>query len=1205
MPSKEIRQPTWSDGSEASLRCASCDQSIPLDAPRQLCPICLFTLCLEAGKDPVPEENLAAEKAEFAGYELLEEIGHGAMGIVYRARQSALNRIVALKMLRPARLLSPQDLQRFKVEAEAIARLDHPNILPIFDSDEERGQPFYSTRFIEGGSLAKRLSTGEYRMSLAVTDGDTYRALERKITILMFEVAEAVQHAHDRGVLHRDLKPGNILIDPDGHPQISDFGLARFMDSDGGLTLSQSSLGTPAYMSPEQAKGAASQASAPADIYSLGAVLYEMLTGRPPFLADTPIATVHQILHNEPVGPRVINPRISIDLQTICLKCLEKEPHHRYGSAKLLADDLRRFLAGQPISARPQNTPQKALRWIRRNPLSASLASLVVLCLFIFAVLSHRHSRQTTETNRRISAANLELKSALDRLTLQKVDDRVQQRETVEAIALLAQIIRQNPSNRVAASRLLSVLAHRSFPVRFGKTARHTDHVLSAQFSPTGDRFVTVSADRSARVWDAQRGIPVSLPFVHPDELSWGEFSPDGRFILTSCHDGSAYIWNANSGQLHGRLVGCSGTNLSPGETGHVLIARFSPDGRKVVTAAADGSARIWDFNTLQESTPPMRHSRAILSVAFSPDSRWLLTGSSDRYARLWDSATGEPVADRLLNHGDVASVNFSPDGSRVITASFNGTARIWDRATGQLTAGPLTHSKGVRYATFSPDGRYVVTSSIDLTARIWDAQTGAAVAPPFRHDSTVRIARFSLDGSLLVTASDDGTARVWDARAARPLCEPLNHGAYVVDAVFSPKATNVFLTASVDGTARLWRLSSARPYRPLVAGGPVNIAIFSPSGRRVVTGRADGISQVWDAGSADPVTPPLESKELLHDAAFSPDETVVATASADRSTRLWEIPSGKLLREISGHGDVQCVAFSPDGRKFARGLYSGTAQVFDSESGTAIGLELKHAASVNALCFSPDGALVATASLDYTARFWNSETGEPVGQIMRHHGWVRRGEFSRDGRRFVTASPDGTAKVWDSTTGKELMTLRHSAGVLEATFDPSGRYIATGSADKAAWLWDANTGELLTEPLKHPGSVRSVRFGMGGRSLFTSARTGQARLWDVPGGLPLSDWLSHDDALNDARLSPDGTQILTASQDGTARLWEVPSPPLPVPDWLPMLAEAIAGAKFDSKRIQVSVDPDLFGELQRHIPRLPPDYYTEWFNRTFGRRPP
>ncbi|MBL9126075.1 MAG: serine/threonine protein kinase, partial [Verrucomicrobiales bacterium] len=854
------------------------------------------------------EENALAEagpcegREYFAGYELLEVIGSGAMGVVYRARQISLNRIVALKMLRPARLLTPEDLRRFAIEAEAIARLTHPNIVPIYESGEERGQPFYTTRYVEGGSLAQRLAAGAYRVATGTSDARVRGLRWRKVAEFLREAARAVQHAHDRGVLHRDLKPGNILIDPDGHPQIVDFGLARLVDSGGDPTLSRGMLGTPAYVAPEQAQGVARSASPLADVYSLGAVMYEMLACRPPFLAETEVATVHRIVHDEPVAPCVIDPRIPIDLQTICLKCLEKEPRRRYGSAREMAEDLGRWLGGAPISARPQRSSEKAIRWVRRNPLPASLGLVALVLLLATVGVSIRHARLTTTATRSLSAANRELEDALDRLTLQKVDDRLHQGESVEAIALLARVLREDPSNSVAASRMVWWLSHRSLPLHVGRAARHEGRVLSAQFDSVGGRFVTASEDGSARVWDARTGLPVSAPLVHPDELSWAEFGPDGRSVLVSCRDGAAYLWEVESGRLRDRLNGVSRTTASPGETGHAVLARFSPDGRKIVTGGVDGAVRIWDVESPGKVMPPMRHGGPVLSVAFSPDSRWLLTGSSDRAARLWDASTGEPVTDRLRNHGDVACVNFSPDGTRFVTASFNGTVRIWWTSNGLPVVDPLTHAKGVRYAVFSPDGRRILTSSIDSTARVWNADTGAPLTDPFRHDSTVRVARFSPDGKRVLTASDDTTARIWDIASQRPICEPLRHGGYVVDASFSPDGSLV-LTASADGTARVWRIREEPMRNAIDAGGAVRIAAFGPTGGRIATGRSDGVAQVWSLAPPGPVTPRLESKEAIHDLAFSPDEALVATASADHATRLWEVSTGRLLHVIPGHG--------------------------------------------------------------------------------------------------------------------------------------------------------------------------------------------------------------------------------------------------------------------------------------------------------------
>src|SRR5262245_49673696 len=361
--------------------CAECGAEIPADSPEGLCTKCLLVFGLKQAVEPPPPtavdlQSLLAKPASplgvklhyFGDYELLEEVARGGMGVVFRARQISLNRIVALKMILAGQLASPAAVQRFKTEAEATANLDHPNIVPIYEIGEHEGHHYFSMRFIEGGTLTQAVAQEKFT--------------PHRATQLMATVARAVHYAHQRGILHRDLKPGNILLDAKGQPHVTDFGLAKALESGSDLTGSSAILGTPSYMSPEQAAGHAKGLTTGADVYSTGAILYELLTGRPPFRGATPLETMRRVMETEPKKPRSLNPRVDRDLETICLKCLEKDPARRYASANGLANDLERWVRHEPMSARPTSTPEHVWKWLhRRPPIFFAMASAIVLCL--------------------------------------------------------------------------------------------------------------------------------------------------------------------------------------------------------------------------------------------------------------------------------------------------------------------------------------------------------------------------------------------------------------------------------------------------------------------------------------------------------------------------------------------------------------------------------------------------------------------------------------------------------------------------------------------------------------------------------------------------------------------------------------------------------------------------------------------------------
>ncbi len=631
--------------------------------------------------------------------------------------------------------------------------------------------------------------------------------------------------------------------------------------------------------------------------------------------------------------------------------------------------------------------------------------------------------------------------------------------------------------------------------------------------------------------WTATRSLPLTLPLQHESEVVSAAFSADGRRIVTASEDRTARVWDTTTGEPLGAPLE---------HQGWVRSAAFSPDGSRIVTASADRTARIWDAATGRSLGPPLEHRGPLRSAAFDPDGHRVVTASDDGAARIWDAATGEALARPLEHRGPVRSAAFSPDGRRVVTASEDGTARIWNAATGELLATPLGHRGPVRSAAFSPHGSRVVTASEDGTARVWDAATGKLLATPIEHQGTVLTAAFSPDGGRVVTASEDKTARIWDATTGKPLTAPLVRPATVLSAAFSPDGRRV-ITASADHIARIWDAATGEPLiARLEHQGPVWSAAFSPDGRRVATASVDNTACIWNVATGESLATPLEHQGGVWSATFSADGTRVATTSDDRTVRIWDAARGELLATMQHRGPVWNAAFSPDGTRVVTASDDRTARIWSAATGKLLATLPEHDGMVWSAAFSPDGRHVVTASADRTARVRDAATGEPLGAPLEHQATVWSAVFSPDGRRIVTASSDQTARIWDAVTGKPLATpLKHQGWVRSAAFSADGTRVVTASVDRTARIWDAATGEPLATLLEHQGTVRNAAFSPDGTRVVTASSDRTARVWDAVTGRPLTAPFWHEGTVSSAVFSPDGNRILTASADKTARFWE------------------------------------------------------------------
>jgi WD40 repeat protein/tRNA A-37 threonylcarbamoyl transferase component Bud32 len=1099
------------DEAATTVTCPRCQGRFPPFPPTQQPPVVDST-----------QESSPAEWPTPPGHEILQEVGRGGMGIVYKARQIGLQRMVALKMIRAGGLAIAEELQRFRDEAKLVAALQHPNIVRIYEVGEHNGVPFFSLEFCPGSSLDKRLAGTPLPPKEAAG--------------LIETLARAVQAAHCKHIVHRDLKPANVLYAEDGTPKITDFGVAKKLD-EAGQTGTYAVMGTPSYMAPEQASGKSKGVGPCADVWALGAILFECLTGRPPFKAATALDTMSQVVHHEPVPPSRLNAQVPRDLETICLMCLHKDPTRRYLSAAALAEDLRRFQTGEPILARPVGLGERLVKWVRRRPTAAALlgVSVVASAVLLVLVVGLFFYRQLKESFEEVEKYRHQAELLSTDLALQRGLGLCEQGEISRGLLWLARALKLAPDHatdlQLAVRSNLAGWCRQIHPLLWASA--HQGPVLpgALAFSPDGTIIVTGSEDHTACLWEAATGTRLrTLP--HGGLVTAVAFSPDGKTVLTGSTDKAARLWDITTGEVRHCFVGHGGA---------VWDVAFSPDAKAVLTGSEDHSARLWDTETGKQ-LKQFDHKGVVQAAAFSPkDSNTILTGSHDKTARLWQASTGKLL--QVLQHQDaVWCVAFSPNGKTLATGSHDKTARLWEADTGKPVGEPLQHQGWVRHLAFSgPDGTLLATAGWDGVAQLWETATGHRHGAPLRHGERVLSVAFSRDGKNILTGSADGVAQLWDVNTGNRVGAPLPHRDAVVVA-FSPDGKTL-LTASRDHTVRLWDAGTGpRLERLLSHRGPVVAVAVSRDGKRLLTGSMDTNAYLWDAESHQIIGSALAHSNTVNAVAFSPDGQIAVTASQGRA-RLWEAGTGRPLRDLPlpDQDSVFAVAFAPDGKRLLTGGLDGKARCWELATGNELDLPLKHDRVISAVAFSPDGKVVATASDDRTVRLWKTTTAQIPP--LWHDGEVWALAFRPSGKALATGSLDGNARLWDVDTGKPLGTpLRHQGAVRAVAFSPAGKILATARPDGTARLWNAVTSEQFGL-LPHHGQVYDVAFSSDGKTVVTGSGDGTARLWDVGTGKPLGTPLQHQGAVRAVAFGSDGKSILTGSFDNYARQWRIPLP--------------------------------------------------------------
>ncbi len=977
--------------------------------------------------------------AKIGRYHIQSVIAAGGMGTVYEALQEEPRRAVALKVIRPG-MASRSALERFKHESEILGRLRHPGIAQIYEAGThggDHGAPFFAMEFIPGARPITRYAEEE-------------RLSTRECLRLFIKVCDAVQAGHQRGIIYRDLKPANILVDEQGQPKLIDFGVARASDADMTIATLQTDVGelvgTLRYMSPEQCEGDAIELDMRSDVYALGVVLFELLTGDLPydFSTTSPFDVPRVIREQEPRRMSAVNRMLRGDIETVVLKALEKNRVRRYQSVPELIRDIQNYLKNEPIEAKRGRRWYMFCKALRRHRIavtvSAAFVFVAIASALSLAVLYRDSERQRGTAEQR--AEQLRRAVYLNDITLaQRAYD------IGDGIELSRRLANCPADLRGWEWHYLNRLADTSIRTLSG----HTAAVAACAVSPDGRLIATGGWDGALRLWDSAtwREVNTLTPGGYVEQIS---FSPDGQHVICAGRKNQqAYLWNVTTGQ---RDDTC--------KIRTEYAAAFSPDGTRIA-AGSDyhEPLRVWDAATGQviREWPDTKRTRPI-DVAWSPNSEMLTTSRSDGTVVLLDVASGRTVRSFTGHSAAVRHVIFSPDGETLASTGFDNTLRLWNVGSGEQIRVFCEISEIINGVAFSPDGRRVAGGCASAL-RVWDVVSGKPEAVRLGHTGFVGAVIFTPDGNHILTTSHDQTLKIWDAQ---PVQEPpilaTSDGAFASAAV-SPDGKRV-ACGDESGRLRILEMPSRAELSSTQAHDRCLWALsFSHTGDRLASGADDGNVHIWSASMERPLITLHVPKTGVLSLAWTPDDQRIATGHSDGVVRIWEAATGRLIHTITAHeGSVMSVSFTNDGVRVITAGGGLAVRMWNAETAEHI-RDWLMGAHGNVAAISPSERLVVAGTNEHDVWAWDLESGERRWKAKGHLGLVQALAFTLDEHWLVTGGYNHQIRIWDMETGESTLTLRnHDGGVRALAMSPNGHWFVSASIDKTVRLWSADNAD-------------------------------------------------------------------------------------------------------------------------------------------------